>query len=118
VAGGTDLFRLRTATDGPVIRAYVDVNRVLRLRNDVTGAQLSSGVTIAVNTWRNLELCGTVGSAGTWSLYVDGVRVVTNWATNVGATPVGRVQIGDTAAKTWSINFDDVVVDLVPGGGA
>ena len=33
------------------------------------------------------------------------------WAANTGTTPVGRIQIGDTAAKTWTANFDDVIVD-------
>ena len=37
------------------------------------------------------------------------------WAANTGTTPVGRIQIGDTGAKTWTANFDDVVVDTAAG---
>jgi hypothetical protein len=56
-----------------------------------------------------------VGSAGAWDLYRDGVRIVSGWTANTGTTPVGRIQIGDTAAKTWTANFDDVAFDLAAG---
>jgi hypothetical protein len=67
--------------------------------------------------WNTIELCGTnVGSAGTWSLYLNGTRIVNAWAANTGPNAVARVQIGDVSAtKTWTINFDDVVVDTVVG---
>ena len=65
--------------------------------------------------WHHLELCGTVGAAGAWDLYRDGVRIVNGWVANTGTTPIGRIQIGDTAAKTFTINWDDVVLDLVAG---
>ena len=47
-------------------------------------------------------------------LYRDGTRITT-FAANTGTVPVGRFEVGDTAAKTWTINFDDVVVDQVAG---
>jgi len=57
----------------------------------------------------------TVGTAGIWDLYLDGTQVVVGWVANTGATPVGRIQVGDTAKKTFTVNFDDVVVDGFPG---
>ena len=36
------------------------------------------------------------------------------WQADTGTTPVGRIQIGDTAAKTFTANFDHVVVDWPP----
>ena len=54
-------------------------------------------------------------TSGTWSLYLNGTRIVNAWAANTGTTPVGRVQIGDTASKTWTANFDDVIVDTAVG---
>ena len=66
-------------------------------------------------TWHTIELCGTVGNASQWTLYLDGSAIVTNWTADTGTTPVGRIQIGDTAAKTWTVNFDDVRLDQQPG---
>jgi hypothetical protein len=109
-----DLLRLRTAADGPIARAYVNASGTLFLRADFSGAQRSSGVALG-SGWHQLELCGTVGSAGAWDLYRDGVRIVSGWTANTGTTPVGRIQIGDTAAKTWTANFDDVAFDLAAG---
>ena len=47
-----------------------------------------------------VELCGTVGTAATWSLYRDGAQIVTNWTANTGTTPIGRVEIGGLPAGT------------------
>ncbi len=40
-----------------------------------------------------------------------------DWVANTGTAAVNRIQIGDTAAKTFTLNFDHVRVDLVPGEG-
>jgi hypothetical protein len=60
-------------------------------------------------------MCGTVGASGAWSLYLDGSPILSNWLANTGTTPIGRIQIGDTAAKTWTANWDDVIVDMGVG---
>ena len=54
-------------------------------------------------------------TATTWSLYLNGTLRGTPWQANTGTTGIGRIQLGDTAAKTWAINFDDVVLDQTPG---
>ena len=102
-----DLFRLRTAGDGPIARAFVDASGILYVRSDASGAQKSSGIALG-SGWHNIQLCGTVGSSGTWTLSRDGVNIVSAWTADTGTTPIGRIQIGDTAAKTWVGNFDDV----------
>ena len=107
------LLRLRTASNGPVARVFAGSNGTLFVRSDVSGAQLSSNMTLGVG-WHEIELCGTVGSAGALDLYRDGTRIAT-FAANTGTVPVGRFEVGDTAAKTWTINFDTVVVDQVAG---
>ena len=109
-----DLFRLRTASDGPVARTYVSASGQLVVRSDVSGTKINSGVALG-SGWHALELCGTVGTATTWDLLRDGAVIVNDWAANTGTTPVGRIQIGDTAAKTFTINVDDVRLDQVPG---
>jgi chitodextrinase len=114
LTGSTDLFRLRTAGGGPIVKAYVTASGVLVVRSDVTGAQQGSGVAVGAG-WHRVELCGTVGAAGAWDLYRDGVKVVDGWVADTGGDPIGRVQIGDTAAKTWTVNYDDVRLDTTPG---
>jgi hypothetical protein len=108
------LLRLRTATNGPIARVYTATTGVLWIRSDVSGEQRSSGVAMTMNAWNRVELCGTV-SPGSWSLYLNGNRIVAGWAANTGTTPIGMVQIGDAGASTWTMNFDDVVVDRSPG---
>jgi hypothetical protein len=108
------LLRLRTAANGPIVRVYATSTGVLKIRSDVSGEQTSSGTALTMNAWNRVELCGTV-SPGTWSLYLNGARIVNAWAANTGTTPVGMVQIGDANAATWTMNFDDVVVDQSAG---
>ena len=103
------LLRLRTAANGKVARVFVNSTGVLWIKSDVSGLQVSSSTPIGTG-WHQIELCGTVGAMGTWNLYRDGVRIVTNWSANTGTTPIGRVEIGDAGAKTFTANFDDVVV--------
>jgi hypothetical protein len=65
--------------------------------------------------WHSIEVCGTVGSSGLWDLYLDGVKILDSWVADTGTIPIGRVGLGDTTAKTWTADFDQVVVDLMPG---
>ncbi len=108
------LMRLRSAAGTGIAKVFLGSTGTLFVRSDVAGVQRSSGVTLP-SGWNTLELCGTVGSAGAWDLYLNGTKIVNAWVTDTGTTPVGRVQIGDDLAKTWTINFDDVVVDQTPG---
>ena len=109
------LIRLRTAGNGPIIRVFVSATGILSLRSDASGAQRSSGVALGTG-WHSVELCGTVGAASAWDLYRDGAKIVDTWVANTGTASVGRVEIGDTAAKTFTVNFDDVVVRKPSGG--
>jgi hypothetical protein len=108
-----DLLRLRTATGGAVAKTYIDGQGRLWVRSEFASTQVLSGVVLPAG-WNRVELCGTVGAAGAWDLYLNGIRIVNGWVANTGTTPVGRIQIGDTAAKTWVANWDDVVVDAAP----
>jgi hypothetical protein len=110
----TALMRLRTAANGNIVRVFMNNAGVLWIKSDVSGAQRSSATNVGTG-WHQIELCGTVGAAGTWSLYRDGIQIVNAWAANTGTTPVGRIEIGDTLARTFTMNVDDVVVDRSPG---
>jgi hypothetical protein len=108
------LLRLRTAADGNIVRVFRNNAGVLWVKSDVSGLQVSSATTIG-SGWHSIELCGTVGTVGSWSLYRDGVAIVNAWTANTGTVPIGRVEIGDNQDRTFTVNFDDVVVDDVPG---
>jgi Malectin domain len=109
-----DLLRLRTAANGPIARVMLTSTGKLLLNSDVSGLQKATGVALPAG-WNNLELCGTVGSAGTWDLYLNGGKIVDSWVADTGIVPIGRIQIGYNQAATYSLNFDDVVLDQVPG---
>ena len=112
VPASTDLIRFRTAGNGAVAKVYVAANRRLWIRSDVSGQQVQTSATLPLNGWATVELCGTVGTAGSWTLKVNGTQVGAPFVANTGTAPIGRVQIGDSANKTWTINYDNVVVDL------
>jgi len=109
-----DLMRLRTAGNGNIGRVLLNSSGILQVKSDVSGTVKGSGSSLSAG-WHSIEACMTVGSSGTWDLYLDGTQVVADWVANTGPTPVGRIQIGDGAAKTFTVNFDDVVVDGFPG---
>ncbi len=113
-ANAVDLMRLRTATGGPIARVFASASRVLIVRSDVAGVQRTSGVALPAG-WSTIELCGTVGTSSSWSLYLNGAPIVNGWTADTGTTPIGRIEVGDTAAKTFTMNVDDVIVDLVVG---
>ena len=110
----TTLLRLRTAANGPIARVFVNAGGILYVRSDAAGTQVWSGVALGTG-WHSIEVCGSVGSASSWDLYRDGVRIVNGWTANTGTAPVGRVEIGNAQAVTATVNFDDVVVDQAPG---
>jgi hypothetical protein len=105
------LLRLRTAANGNIVRVYVNGTGLLWIKSDVSGEQISSSTVIGTG-WHNVELCG---GSGTWHLYRDGTPIVGTWTANTGSAPIGRIEIGDTLARTFTINYDDVVVDQAPG---
>ncbi len=105
-SGSIALLKLRTAGGQSIGRVFIDANRVLKVRGDISGSVFSSGVALP-SGWSTLDLCGTVGTSGTWTLSLNSSQLGT-WTTNNGTTPIGRLQIGDDSAKTVTFSFDDV----------
>jgi hypothetical protein len=106
--GASALLKMRTATNQSVGRVFASPTRVLNVRADVSGVTLSSGVSLPAG-WNTIRLCGTIGTSGTWTLFLNGSQIG-SWSANNGTAPITRVQIGDDAAKTVTINIDDVLV--------
>ena len=114
-----DLFRLRTAAGGPIIKVLVTQgsptqNGTLQVRNDFGGTSINTNIPLG-SGFQNVELCGGINT--TWDLFRNGTEILSDWSANTGTTPIGRIQIGDTAAKTFTVNFDHVILDDAPGDG-
>jgi hypothetical protein len=108
-SGSVDLIRLKTATNDGVAKLVRSSSGSLQIRSDVSGVTRDTGSALPAG-WNKIKLCGTVGAAGTWDLYLNGESILGAWKANTGTTPVGRIQIGSTAPETLTINYDDVVV--------
>lgn len=113
VGSSVTALRLRTAANGPIARLTLSSTRVVGIRSDVSGASLSSGVVLPTG-WNTLVLCGTVGTAGSWNVYLNGGQIISGWVADTGTTPIGRVEIGDASAKTFTLNADDVALTQSP----
>jgi alpha-tubulin suppressor-like RCC1 family protein len=109
------LARFLTGSGGGIMRVVVNASGVLQLRSDVAGVTRSSGVQLGSGAWVRVEACGSIGSASAWDVYRNGVPIVTGWTVNTGPNPVAQIQLGDNSAKTFTANFDDVVVDTAAG---
>lgn len=106
------LLRLQTDGGKSIVRVRLDAGGYLRVRSDVSG--ISSPRTAPLGTgWHTVQLCGSIGVQGAWTLLRDGVPLLEGWVADTGSSPAARVQIGDSAAKTWAANFDRVVVEDV-----
>ena len=114
-ANTVSLLRIRTATDAPLARVFLNRSRVLALRADVTGAVLATTTTLPIGGWNTVELCGDIAGGGSLSLYLNGALIAGPWTQSLGSTPFGRVMLGDSEPKTVTVNYDDVVVDTMPG---
>jgi hypothetical protein len=108
-SSSVDLMRLKTAASGNIATVVRSSSGSVQFRSDVSKVTRNTGSVLPVG-WNTIRLCGTVGTAGTWDLYLNGSKILGAWTANTGTTPVGRVQIGSNAAKTMTINYDDVVV--------
>jgi len=104
------LARFKSSTGGAVGRLYLKATGELVLRSDVTGAQAFSKILLPLGTWNTVELCGTVGTAGTLQVKVNGTSVLGPWTTDLGTAAIGTVQVGDDSATTATLSVDDVQV--------
>jgi hypothetical protein len=85
----------------------------LGLRNDVAGTTLGSTITIS-GGWHALEFHALInGAASRTDVWLDGNLVSDlSSSTNLGSSPIGRLQVGDVqSGRTYNVVFDDVVFD-------
>lgn len=112
------LLRYRTTSGDALAYVYITKSGLLGVRN-VAGDKSFASKTKLGSGWHALEFRVAVnGASGTTDVWLDGTRVADlSVTTNMGTSPIGEVQIGDTTGgKTFSIVFDDVVFDTKPVG--
>jgi hypothetical protein len=118
-ANTVNLLKFRTSLNGSILGFYVSNSGKLGYRNDVAGVSTTSGTTVPVGAWHELQvrlrIDGTAGETETW---FNGVRIASLSKTeNFGTTPIGRIQLGDTSSgRTYDVAFDEVAVE--PGQDA
>jgi len=106
------LSKFRKAGGSPIVSVYRSGSGKLCVRNDITAASFCS-VSPSLGTWHTLELHARVGSSGLTEVWLDGTKLAAlTRTTNLGADPIGRVQIGNNqTGRTYDMVLDDVVVD-------
>jgi len=90
---------------------YVSTAGKLGFHNDTLNTNTVSATSVGVG-WHALELhLGVNGTAGTVEVWLDNIRIadLSNVGTvNLGAAPVGQLQIGEAqTARTYDVVFDD-----------
>jgi hypothetical protein len=107
------LIKIRTGTGTSLGGVYLATSSInpIGFRNDVSGTSATGQLPAALgNTWHTLQLHATIGSSGAFTVWLDGsiVSGLNLTGQNLGATPVGRLQIGDNSgSRTYSIAIDD-----------
>ena len=115
----TTLLRLRSTPTGTAAGyLYLTPAGKLSFRSDALAAGTVSTVVPSAGAWHTVELHLTVGASagalGSVEVWLDGapVAALSSSSVDVGSTPVGVVQIGDTAGNGtgtgWDIGYDDV----------
>jgi hypothetical protein len=111
-SSSTQVFFLQASTlaNARVASVYVSSAGILGLQAADNSYHLSS-TAVSSNTWHELELRFTVGTAGSADVWLDGVDVLPLSVVNLKTTPVGAMQIGDQTSHTWSVFYDDAAFD-------
>jgi hypothetical protein len=113
-----NLLRYRTSTDTSISYLFVSTTGKLSLRNDANATTITSATSIT-SGWHALEFHVVInGVSSTTEVWLDGTRVNDlSITTNLGATLIGRLQIGEVmTGRTYDVIFDDVIFDTQPIG--
>ena len=109
-ANNVNLLRLRNATNGAMVTAFISSTGKLGYRNDLSGLSTTSATTVTGTTWHELQMHVVDGDSGLVEMWLDGVQVTTQ-TEPLGTNPVRRVDIGDTSTgRTFDVAFDNVIV--------
>ena len=110
--GSVDLMRFRNATGGSKVSLYVSgTSSTLSTRNSAGTSTRAVGPTIVNGQWYTVELRAMSGAPSVTQVWLDGVHLTELDNTgDIGTSAIGQFLLGTTAAGTYDVVFDDVVV--------
>ena len=107
------VMRLQTATGGGMVSLFIS-DRRLGVRNDVTNQTTQSTTQVGQGVWHEASMHVVVnGATSTIEVFLNGIKITTlsTTVTQLGASPIGRVILGEnTTGQSYNLAFDDVVV--------
>jgi hypothetical protein len=108
------VLRLRTGSNDTILGIALTDRGQLGMYNGVTDTSTVSQITVLDGNWHEVQVHINVqtGMVDVWfdTTLVPELSVVQS----LGSTPIGAVELGDTATShRFSISFDDVAVDTV-----
>ncbi|HEX6130337.1 MAG TPA: right-handed parallel beta-helix repeat-containing protein, partial [Actinomycetota bacterium] len=105
------LLGLRTDGGGPLVTLYRTGKGTLGYRNHVTSRNKGSRVAVPLGAWLQLRIHVVVaGADGRVEVWLDGTEVNALTRADVtGASAAAALQIGETAKRSATAVFDDVV---------
>jgi hypothetical protein len=112
--GTTTLLRFRSGSGPAILSLNVKSAGTLVVKNHVTGASRTSSTTVTNNVPHEAQLHALVnGASSLVEVWFDGVPVGDISGTdNLGATPIGRIQLGQNSGTvSYDVVFDEVVAD-------
>ncbi len=107
------LQRFRTGSNGAIMGVFISSTGKLAYRNDVTAVTTTSTTTVASGMWHELQVHVLInGTAGGTEVWLDGTRIdALSKTENLGTTPVGRIQLGDSSSgRTFDVALDQVAL--------
>ena len=113
-----NLLRFRNNLGGanPIATVFVSSTDRIGVRNDVVGLVTNSTTAAARGAWHTLQAHVSVnGTSSQIDVWLDGVAIpaLTLTGADLGANPIGRLELGDpTTTKTYDVAYDEVAYDL------
>jgi hypothetical protein len=113
----SEVLALRTGAGALVAAVTVGSGGTLGVTNGFTTVSMGVPVSLHVGSWQDVGLEVSVTGETSWlAVSVDG-RTVETWATDLGDSPVGQVQLGDgSAPRGADLRVDDVAVERAEPG--
>jgi hypothetical protein len=120
-SSSTNFRVLRFATSGGagIVRVFLNGARRLSIRNDVTGASITSTTVVSTGVWHEIELHAVAGTGGSAEVWFDGTSVsALSGPQNLGSASFRRVELANPAAgAVFDAEFDDVAIAQERIGG-
>lgn len=114
------VLRFRGSTGAGVVRVYLNGARRLAIRNDVSGASISSTTIVSTGVWHEIELHAVAGTSGSTEVWLDGTLVsALSGPQNLGSASFRQVELANPAAgAVFDAEFDDVAIaeERIGGG--